>query len=161
MGTNNKSTTWFSAQGISPSAAGDFHHGDFMLIARRKRPADSENSVPVRALAGSVIPTRATKAMIRILLVEDDEEVGRLLEQILISAGYEIDRSYAIAGACSRLDHRAYGLVLADARLPDGTGMDVADRAIEKGVKTLIIAGPALLYPELRRYEFLPNPGWI
>jgi DNA-binding response OmpR family regulator len=97
--------------------------------------------------------------MIRILLVEDDEEVGRLLGQILI--GYEMDRSYAVAGACSRLDHRSDDPVLADARLPDGTGMDVADRAIEKGVKTLIIAGSALLYPELRRYEFLPNPGWI
>jgi two-component system response regulator HydG len=96
--------------------------------------------------------------MTRILLVEDDEEIGRLLERVLISAGYEVDRSYAVAGACSHLDRRSYELVLADARLPDGTGMDVADRAIEKGVNTLIIAGCALLYPELRRYEFLPNP---
>jgi DNA-binding response OmpR family regulator len=36
--------------------------------------------------------------MTRILLVEDDEEVGRRLEQVLTSAGYEIDRSYAVAG---------------------------------------------------------------
>ena len=96
--------------------------------------------------------------MTRILLVEDDEEVGRRLEQALTSAGYEIDRSYAVAGACSYLDRRSYELVLADVRLPDGTGMDVADRAIEKGTKALIIAGCALSYPKLHRYEFLLNP---
>jgi two-component system response regulator HydG len=95
--------------------------------------------------------------MTRILLVEDDEEIGRLLERVLISAGYEVDRSYAVAGACSHLDRRSYELVLADARLPDGTGMDVADRAIEKGAKALIIAGSALLHPKVRRYEFLMN----
>ena len=96
--------------------------------------------------------------MIRILFVEDDEEVGRLLEPALISAGYEIDRSYAVAGARSHLDRRSYELVLADVRLPDGTGMDVADWAIEKGAKALIIAGCALLYPKLRCYDFLLNP---
>jgi two-component system, NtrC family, response regulator HydG len=96
--------------------------------------------------------------MTRILLVEDDEEVGRRLEPVLISAGYEIDRSYTVAAACSHLDQRSYELVLADVRLPDGTGMDVADRAIEKGAKALIIAGCALLYPSLRRYEYLLSP---
>ena len=37
--------------------------------------------------------------MTRLLLVEDDEEVGPLLEHVLLAAGYEVDRDYATAGA--------------------------------------------------------------
>jgi DNA-binding NtrC family response regulator len=96
--------------------------------------------------------------MTRILLVEDDEEVGRLLEHVLISAQYEVDRTYNVAGACSHLGQHSYELVIADARLPDGIGMDVADRAIEKGAKALIVTGYAFAYPQLRRYEFLLKP---
>ena len=96
--------------------------------------------------------------MTRILLVEDDEEVGRLLEHVLVAARYEVDRAYAAAGAYSHLERHAYDLVIADARLPDGTGMDVANRVTEKGTKALIITGYAFSYPELRRYEFLMKP---
>lgn len=96
--------------------------------------------------------------MTRILLVEDDEEVGRLLEHVLISARYEVDRAYAVAGAYSHLERHSYDLVIADARLPDGTGMGVADRAIENGTKALIVTGYAFSYPELRRYDFLMKP---
>jgi DNA-binding NtrC family response regulator len=48
--------------------------------------------------------------------------------------------------------------VIADARLPDGTGMSVADRAIEKGAKALIVTGYAFMYPQLSRYDFLMKP---
>ena len=96
--------------------------------------------------------------MTRILLVEDDEEVGRLLEHVLFAAKYEVDRTYAVAGASSNLDRHSYELVIADARLPDGVGMTVADRAAEKGAKALIITGYAFMYPELRGYDFLMKP---
>ena len=85
-----------------------------------------------------------------ILLVEDDEEIGRLLEHVLIAALYEVDRTYAVAGACSHLESHSYDLVIADGRLPDSTGMDIAKVAAEKGTKVLIIT------------EYEPaSPGWI
>jgi two-component system, NtrC family, response regulator HydG len=93
--------------------------------------------------------------MTRILVVDDDEEVGRLLEHVLLGAQYEVDRTYAVAGASSQLERYSYELVIADARLPDGTGMDVADRATAKGAKALIITGYAFMYPQLRGYDFL------
>jgi two-component system, NtrC family, response regulator HydG len=96
--------------------------------------------------------------MTRILLVEDDTETGRLLEHVLIAAGYEVDRAHVVAGACLHLGRHSYDLVIADVRLPDGTGIDVADGATEKGTKALIITGYALQYPELRRYAFLMKP---
>ncbi len=42
--------------------------------------------------------------MTRILLVEDDEEVGPLLEHVLIENRYEVDRTSAVADACSKLE---------------------------------------------------------
>ena len=96
--------------------------------------------------------------MPRILVVDDDDEVGRLLEHVLIGARYEVDRTYAAAGARLELERHSYDLVVADARLPDGTGMALADLAIEKGARALIVTGYAFMYPELRRYDFLMKP---
>ena len=97
-------------------------------------------------------------AMTRILLVEDDEEVGPLLEHVLIENRYAVDRTSAVADACSRLESHSYDLVIAAARVTDGTGITVADRAVEKGVKALIITGYAFLYSQLPRYDFLLKP---
>jgi two-component system, NtrC family, response regulator HydG len=96
--------------------------------------------------------------MARILLVDDDVDLGRLLEHVLVSAQYKVDRTDSVMGACSRLGSRSYDLVLADARLQDGTGMEVADRARERGTRTLIITGYAFSYPELRDHDFLLKP---
>ena len=88
------------------------------------------------------------KLVTRILLVEDEEEMGMLLEQLRISAQYRVDRTYAVAGACSRLERHRYDLVVADTRLPDGTGMDVANRATATGTKALIVSGLRPVRPD-------------
>ena len=97
-------------------------------------------------------------AMPRILLVDDDVELGRLLEHVLLSARYEVDRTDSVTGAYSHFEVSSYDLVVADGRLQDGTGMDVADRARERGTRTLIVTGYAFSYPELREHDFLPKP---
>ena len=98
--------------------------------------------------------------MTRILLVEDDHNVRVLMEHVLIDGGYEVDSTATIAEAKSLLDSVTYDLLLADGRLPDGTGMALADYAGASGVKTLIITGYAfqLASEELGRYEFLMKP---
>jgi CheY-like chemotaxis protein len=50
--------------------------------------------------------------------------------------------------------------VVADGKLPDGTGMMVGDEARAKGIKTLIITGYAFQLPreDLSRYEYLLKP---
>ena len=96
--------------------------------------------------------------MARILLVEDDLELGRLVEHILFSARYQVDRTESVAGAHLLLAHTAYDLVITDARLEDGTGMEIADRAGDKGIKALIVTGYGFAYPELSRYEVLLKP---
>jgi len=98
--------------------------------------------------------------MVRILLVEDDVDVRLMMEHALVDGGYEIDVSGTVSGGGELLESHRYDLVVADARLPDGNGIELADRAREKGVPALIITGYAFNLPrdDLDRFEFLLKP---
>lgn len=96
----------------------------------------------------------------RILLVEDDPDLARILEHVLNDSGYFVDSAATAAEAYIRLTECSYSLVIADLRLPDGNGMDVADHAAELGAKTAIISGYVhQLQPEAaERHEIMPKP---
>lgn len=98
--------------------------------------------------------------MPRILLIEDDLDVRFVIEHVLVDAGHEVDTSATTAGGTDLLRCRHYDLVLADAKLPDGTGMDVCDAAVEMGTKSIIITGYAFTLPiaTAERYEVLLKP---
>jgi DNA-binding NtrC family response regulator len=97
--------------------------------------------------------------MARILLVEDDVNVRLLLEHVLRGEGHDVDPVATVQQALSRIQQRGYDLVVADGKLPDGTGMTVGDAATAEGVKTLIITGFALLpREELMRFDYLLKP---
>jgi DNA-binding NtrC family response regulator len=97
----------------------------------------------------------------RILLIEDDEDVRRLVEDLLVDEGYETDPTDTVAAALAMLTSRSYDLVLTDGRLPDGTGLTIAERATEQGIKVLIFTGFADQFPpdELAKYRVLRKPG--
>ena len=98
--------------------------------------------------------------MSRILLVEDERDVRLILEHVLIDAGYAVDTAETASGARELLDGGSYDVLLADARLPDGTGMDLCDAAAEMGVKSIIITGYAFTLPAgvAERYDVLLKP---
>ena len=59
----------------------------------------------------------------RILLVEDEPEMGRLVGSIVRSAGFAVDFVSALADAREATRQHPYDLVLLDRRLPDGDGV--------------------------------------
>jgi DNA-binding response OmpR family regulator len=77
----------------------------------------------------------------RILLVEDDEDVGEVLRIALIGDGYTVDLAATAAEAWKHLAAHRYELVLSDWRLPDGDGSVIADGGAELGAKTFIMSG--------------------
>lgn len=77
----------------------------------------------------------------RILLVEDDEDVGEVLRIALLEAGYAVDLAITAAQAWRHLAAHTYALVLSDWRLPDGDGSVIADGGAELGAKTFIMSG--------------------
>src|SRR5690349_21214940 len=98
--------------------------------------------------------------MARILLVEDDLDVCLVMEDALIDGGYAVEATGRVMAAFILLGSHPYDLVVTDVRLPDGSGMEVADRAREKGIPTLIVTGYAFNLPrdDLDRFAFLLKP---
>jgi two-component system, OmpR family, response regulator len=96
----------------------------------------------------------------RILLVEDERELRELLAIGLRRAGYTVDVAATAAEAQQLIEAQSYALVIADWLLPDGNGIDLADRALEHGAKTLIISGYLFGLPAgaARRHFLLRKP---
>jgi DNA-binding response OmpR family regulator len=120
---------------------------------------------PVSVLVVSSAHSRSSdtapeRALPRILLVEDDPDVRMIIEHVLLRAGYAVDTTGTMTGGTDLIRCRSYDLVVADGKLPDGTGMDVCDAAAEKGIKCLIVTGYAFSLPAgaADRYEILLKP---
>ncbi|HRW38839.1 MAG: response regulator transcription factor [Acidimicrobiales bacterium] len=64
----------------------------------------------------------------RILVVEDEVELADALARGLRREGYAVDVANDVAGAVDRLSVAAYDLVTLDLNLPDGDGLDLAQR---------------------------------
>lgn len=96
----------------------------------------------------------------RILLVEDESDVADMLGIALRGEGYQVDIAGGATRANDRLDADGYELVIADWRLPDGDGLDIADRAADDGAKTMLISGYLFQIPVERtvRHEVLMKP---
>ena len=77
----------------------------------------------------------------RILLIEDEAEMARLLASRLASEGFVIDRERTLADALSAARGSTYELVLLDRRLPDGDGLSVLPtlRGIQPGVRVIML----------------------
>ncbi|MEL6197560.1 MAG: response regulator transcription factor [Pseudomonadota bacterium] len=63
-------------------------------------------------------------APVRVLLVEDDTGIGRMLERSLQSEGYAVDWARDLKGAIEAARGTLYDLVLLDRTLPDGDGAE-------------------------------------
>ncbi len=78
----------------------------------------------------------------------------------MIDGGYEVDTAGTLRVGYELLATHLYDLVVADARMPDGNGIELADKAREIGISALIITGYAFNLPrdDLDRFEFLLKP---
>jgi len=96
----------------------------------------------------------------RILLVEDERDVRLIIEHVLIDAEYQVDTADTASGARELINSGSYDVLLADVRLPDGTAMEVADAARDKGINAILITGYAFSLPAWvgDRYDVLLKP---
>lgn len=74
----------------------------------------------------------------RLLIVDDEPELVRVLALVLQREGYAVNGAMTAAEATDKLGLNAYDLVLLDVNLPDGTGFELA-RAIR--TQALPLAG--------------------
>ncbi len=78
----------------------------------------------------------------RILFVEDEPEIARLVASLVSHAGFVVDCATSLADAFASLRQRPYDLLLLDRRLPDGDGIAaLADfRAMRPGIRVMVLS---------------------
>ena len=93
----------------------------------------------------------------RILLVEDDQDAGDMLAELLRHLGHAVTLARSIGQATTHLDE-TWDVVISDIGLPDGSGIEVARRFRSAGAgRPLMIAMSG--YGALRHRR--QPPGWI
>jgi len=74
-----------------------------------------------------------------ILLMEDEDSLGRGLQMILSEAGYSVDWTTSGRGALDRFHQKPADLLMADLRLPDIDGMEVIRQVKKQWPETVIV----------------------
>jgi DNA-binding response OmpR family regulator len=85
--------------------------------------------------------TREASAAGRILLVEDHEAVAALRCTVLRQQGYSVVLTADGLEACRLIENEAFDLVVTDARLPAGSGWDVARAAKKNHLPVILSTG--------------------
>jgi DNA-binding response OmpR family regulator len=75
----------------------------------------------------------------RVLLVEDDAMIGRSLDRALTKAGMAVDWVRTTADCAAAIRGTAYGLMLLDLGLPDGSGLEILRSLREQGIETPVV----------------------
>jgi two-component system, NtrC family, response regulator PilR len=65
----------------------------------------------------------ASRAPVRVLVVDDEPDLRTLYELTLVREGYAVDTAATVGEAGERLQQHSFDAVITDMRLPDGTGL--------------------------------------
>ena len=74
-----------------------------------------------------------------ILVVDDDIAVCRILHRMLSDQQYQVELSHSVADALGAVEQKSFDVFVVDYKLPDGTGLDVAEWIRSKGSNAPII----------------------
>ena len=93
----------------------------------------------------------------RILIVDDDENIRKVLTAILEDKGYNIEAVASATEAIKRTEKRFYNLALIDIRLPDMEGINLLTKIKDTTprMRKIIITG----YPTLQNAVDAVNKG--
>jgi DNA-binding NtrC family response regulator len=100
-----------------------------------------------------------------VLVVDDEVDVCRILDRMLSIEQYQLRTSHSVADAVAAIEERLFDLYVVDYKLPDGCGLDVAERIRSKGSEApiLLLSGYvppeiALRAKELQIFEIIEKP---
>lgn len=100
-----------------------------------------------------------------ILVVDDDVAVCRIVQRMLSDMQYDIQAVHSVADALGAVEQKSFDVYLLDYKLPNGSGLDVAERIRSRWGATPIIlisgydpSAVALRAEKLGISEFLEKP---
>ncbi len=77
--------------------------------------------------------------MTKILIVEDDPQITKILTLNLKLSGFELDNAPTFQEAWEKIHENVYDLILMDIGLPDGSGLDLCQKVRETGNEVPIV----------------------
>ncbi|KJZ17932.1 response regulator transcription factor [Loktanella sp. S4079] len=75
----------------------------------------------------------------RVLIVEDDRELNRLIEDYLVDAGFQVETASTVRDARTVLSKRDIDLLITDMRLPDGNGLALVQECFASSQMGIIV----------------------
>lgn len=97
----------------------------------------------------------------RILVVDDEEEVLRLLARRLMRLGYCVSSASTSSQALAHLQAAAFDVAIVDFMMPGMNGLELAGRcrSLHPGVKILMLTGsPIIAVVEAAGYPYVRKP---
>jgi DNA-binding NtrC family response regulator len=93
----------------------------------------------------------------RILVIDDDENIRKVLETILEDEGYNVETAETAKKAIEKSEKAFYNLALIDVRLPDMEGIELLSklRSTKPKMRKIIVTG----YPTLQNAVAAVNKG--
>ena len=77
---------------------------------------------------------------IDLLVVDDDIAICRIVQRMLSEEEYEVQTSHSVADALGAIEQEQFDVYVIDFKLPDGSGLDVAERIRSKwGASPIIL----------------------
>jgi CheY-like chemotaxis protein len=123
--------------------------------------ADASAILPCAIAAAAIAPpARITMRQERILVVEDEPTVAKLIADVMADDGYQVDTLLDSREAIGRLDKTQYGLLICDLRMPHLDGAGLLRALVRRGSplqhKLLFVTGDTM---SPRTLDFLKSSG--
>jgi DNA-binding NtrC family response regulator len=80
-----------------------------------------------------------SNSSVNVLVVDDDLAVCRILHRMLSDEEYQVQISQSVADAVAAIELKRFDVYVMDFKLPDGTGLDIAEKVRSKGSEAPII----------------------
>ena len=81
--------------------------------------------------------------MAKILIAEDNDANMKLMFDILIASGFEVDKALDGEDALTKIEQNNYDLLILDIQMPKKSGYDVL-KEIKKELKVLVVSACAM-----------------
>lgn len=81
-----------------------------------------------------------------VLIVEDEPGISEVFAKIVLSVDCSYIRASKVSEALFAMNQKKFEVVICDLLLPDGSGIQVAERAVRKGCGLIIVTGFADRY---------------
>jgi CheY-like chemotaxis protein len=82
-----------------------------------------------------------------VLVVEDHKDTLRVLEQVLVTKGFDVTTAQNMETGLGHLRTKRFAAIVSDIVLPDGTGYELISEARRHGIDAVAIAVSGYNYP--------------